>query len=210
MPKFKAIIFDLGKVIFDLSFDRTFESWATNSGKQLDDIKSKFQFGEVSDMFERGEISAGQFRAEVTQSLDLKITDEDFDKGWCDIYLDTYNGVDDLLVNLKSNYRLVALTNTNIIHNGVWKLKYAETLQHFEMIFSSHELRVRKPEKKFYRLVLDYLKLEPQEIIFLDDNIDNIKGAEELGIRTICVNSYEQMTRELMEELQLDDKIGSI
>jgi len=164
---------------YNLSFERTFQSWATNSGKQVDDIKSNFRFDELSDKFERGEISAKQFRAEVMHRLDIKLTDDQFDTGWCDIYLDTYNGVDDLLVNLKRNYKLIALTITNIIHIGVWKIKYSETLQHFEKIFTSHELRVRKPEKN-YQMVLDHLKLKPEQTIFLDDNIDNIKGAAEL------------------------------
>lgn len=92
---------------------------------------------------------------------------------------------------------IVALTNTNIIHSKFWKMKYANTLQHFQKIFSSHELKERKPDTKAYQIVLDYLQVEPQRTVFLDDNIDNIKGADQLGIKTILVTSYDQMTDEL-------------
>ncbi len=155
MDKPGALIFDLGKVVFDVSFDRTFQFWASASGQRFADIKSKFLFDEVSDNFERGDISAEEFRTVVSKRLDIALPDEDFDKGWCDIYLDTYNGIEILLADLKRHYKLVALTNTNIIHDKVWRVKYADTLEYFEKIFSSPELKTRKPEKKAYQIVLD-------------------------------------------------------
>lgn len=198
MATFQSVVFDLGKVVFDLSFDRTFKSWATSSGKQFDYIKSKFVFDELSDKFERNEISPEQFRMRVSQRLDIKLSDGDFDRGWCDLYLDIYNDIDNLLISLKRNYKLVALTNTNAIHNKVWRVKYTDTLRHFEKIFSSHEIGTRKPEEKSFKIVLDYLPCNPAEIIFLDNNDDNIKGANELGIATILVTSQVQMREELL------------
>ena len=197
MYNYKAIIFDLGKVVFDLSFDRTFQFWANASGREFDDIKNKFQFDTFFDKFEKDEITSGQFRTEISKRLNLKLSDDEFDKGWCDLYLDTYRGIDNLLADLKQNYKIVALTNTNIIHSKVWNMKYADTLRHFQKIFSSYELKERKPDTKAYQIVLDYLQAEPQKTVFLDDNIDNIKGAEQLGIKTILVTSFEQMTDEL-------------
>ncbi len=81
METFQSVIFDLGKVVFDFSFDRVFQSWATSSGTPFADIKSKFVFDELSDKFERSEISSEQFRTLVSQRLNIKLTDEDFDKG---------------------------------------------------------------------------------------------------------------------------------
>ena len=197
MSRYKAIIFDLGKVIFDLSFDRTFKFWAARSCIQFNEIKNKFKFNEIFDKFEKDEINANEFRSKISQQLNLKLTDEEFDEGWCDLYLDVYNGIDNLLSDLKKQYKLVALTNTNCIHSKVWKEKYAPILEHFEKIFSSNEMKVRKPETEAYQMVLDYLKIPAQQIIFLDDNIENIKGAGELGIKTLLVTSSQQMVNEL-------------
>jgi putative hydrolase of the HAD superfamily len=77
------------------------------------------------------------------------------------------------------------LTNTNTIHNRIWRLKYADTLRHFEKIFSSHEIETRKPERESYQIVLDYLNCKPTETIFLDDNLENILGAKNLGMATV-------------------------
>jgi len=198
VPAFQSVIFDLGKVVFDVSFDRVFQSWAASSRRTFEYIKSRFAFDELFDKFERNEISPAQFRAAVSKRLDIQISDEDFDRGWCDLYLPVYNDIDNLLLSLKRNCKLVALTNTNVIHNSVWRVKYAETLQHFEKIFSSHEIGTRKPEEKSFRIVIDYLQCKPVEAIFLDDNADNIKGAKELGIATILVTSQEKMRAELL------------
>lgn len=203
MTEFKALIFDLGKVVFDLSFDRVFQSWATSSSEQFEEIKSKFQFDQLFDKFEKNEVSAEEFRTSISKRLNLKLNDTDFDNGWCDLYLDIYEDIDNLLTELKYNYKLVALTNTNIIHNKIWRVKYADILRHFEKIFSSHEIQTRKPESKSYQIVLDYLKCKPTETLFLDDNSDNIRGAEKLGIKTILVTSTEQMKHDLQKLVTL-------
>ncbi|MGI4741481.1 MAG: HAD-IA family hydrolase [Janthinobacterium lividum] len=91
----------------------------------------------------------------------------------------------------------MALTNTNSIHAQVWKTKYRESLRHFDKVFCSHELKTRKPEKQAYHCVLDYLGVEPQQTIFLDDSQANTTGAAQLGIQTILVESPQQMQVDL-------------
>lgn len=45
----------------------------------------------------------------------------------------------------------------------------------------------RKPEEQFYLKLLDRLKLNPEEVVFLDDFGRNLKTAEKMGFRTIKV-----------------------
>lgn len=201
METYKALIFDLGKVVFDLSFDNVFQFWASASGQQADAITGKFQFDDLFDEFERDEVSAKEFRSELSRRLGLKLTDNVFDAGWCSLYLATYAGIDELLSSLKEQYQLVALTNTNSIHAQVWKVKYRETLSHFDKVFCSHELQTRKPEKQAYQSVLSYLGTSPQQTIFLDDSRVNIVGAAALGIQTIWVESQPQMLADLRKRL---------
>lgn len=197
MTPYKALIFDLGKVVFDLSFDRVFHAWAKASNKPADELKAAFQFDELFDQFEKAAVTPQHFRGELSKRLGLALTDHAFDAGWCGLYLATYSGIDGLLAQLKKQYQLVALTNTNCIHGPVWQLKYADTLRYFDRVFSSHELRARKPEAAAYHHVLDYLQVQPAEAIFLDDNQANVKGAAQLGLKTIWVTSYDQMTAAL-------------
>lgn len=197
MTPYKALIFDLGKVVFDLSFDRVFHAWARTSGKPADELRAAFRFDALFDQFETAAVTPPHFRAELSKRLGITLTDHEFDAGWCALYLAPYPGVEALLARLKKQYQLVALTNTNCIHGLVWQLKYTDTLRHFDRVFSSHELHARKPEAAAYRHVLDYLRVQPAEVVFLDDSPANVEGAAQLGLTTILVTSYDQMSAAL-------------
>jgi glucose-1-phosphatase len=197
MIEIKGIIFDLGKVVFDLSEDLIIKNWEASSNKQLIDFRSDLRFIDLSHRFEKADISAVQLRKGVLEILEIDLSDMVFDNGWCSLYLEPYLGINKLLARLKHNYKIVALTNTNIIHAKVWKEKYKDILNCFESVFSSHEIKSRKPEKKSFEIVIKYLGLEPRKILFLDDNPNNIDAAKELGIKTILVNSQLQMFNDL-------------
>jgi glucose-1-phosphatase len=197
MKKYAAIIFDLGKVIIDISPERILGFWAKASGKDLEEVKGRFAFDDFHERFERGEVSEAEFRKVVSQHLGVQLSDADFDCGWCDIYNGIYEGIDDLLMELKGEYRVVALTNTNILHARAWQALYGETMGHFEHIFSSHEIGARKPERRAYEMVLGHLGVQPERAVFLDDVEANVRAAEAMGISGIVVTSPVQMRAEL-------------
>ncbi|MBC7863822.1 MAG: HAD family phosphatase [Bacteroidia bacterium] len=197
--QYKAIIFDLGKVVFDYSFDNTFNFIAALTGKDFSFVKNNFPLDDQWELFEKGLKTPQEISSHVSACIQHEISLTDFEKAWDVLYLDLYSGMEELLVELKRNYRVIALTNTNEIHAKVWRKKYANALSHFEKILSSHELKMRKPEKEIYQAAIDFLGMNPQEIIFLDDLPENIKAANEMGITGIQVFSFEQMKGELKE-----------
>ena len=201
MQTYKAIIFDLGKVIFDLSFEQTFEHWAKTSKKPIKDIRARYMFDETYENFERGDISEEQFRSETKEKLGLTMSDVQFDEGWNNLYKPVYEGIETYLKELKTKFKIVALTNTNVIHHRVWSEKYESTLSLFEEVFCSHLLKCRKPEKEAYQHVLNRINSSSNEVIFLDDNLDNIEGAKKIGIKAILVENQEKMRHDLEREL---------
>ena len=129
--------------------------------------------------------------------LEFKTSDEEFDKGWNSMYMELVPGIEQLLQELRQTYRLVVLTNTNAIHAQKWPILFSSVLGYFEKVFSSHEIGARKPEKKAYETVLDYLGLDPHRIIYLDDNLEFVRAAAEMNIESICVTSFKQMVDEM-------------
>lgn len=199
MEKFSAIVFDLGNVIFDVSFDNIFNSWAKVSGVPGEDIKRKFKFGKgkVVRDFSKGKISSGTFRRQLSEELGFHMPDSLFDKGWNSIFLEKRSGIDEILETLHGKYRLIALSNTNEIHHAECKRRYREQLKHFEQIFCSHEIHAYKPEQKAYDAVIRFLQLPPSNILFLDDGKSNVLGAKKSGMKTIHVRSATQMREQL-------------
>jgi HAD superfamily hydrolase (TIGR01509 family) len=50
-------------------------------------------------------------------------------------------------------------------------------------------VRIRKPDPRIFHLVLDRLKLNAADAVFLDDTEENVVAARQLGIRSIKVIS---------------------
>ncbi|UCF70180.1 MAG: HAD family phosphatase [candidate division WOR-3 bacterium] len=197
MKKYRAIIFDCGGVIFDFHPNRVYEHWALVGGSDADSIERKFVLGETYQQFERGEIDASQFRKHISNMIELDINEAGFDDGWNSLYGDFVPGIERLLRHLAQSYRLVALTNTNEIHARKWRTMCAPVLPYFERVFSSHEMHARKPEREAYEIVLKYLILHPEEVIFLDDNPEYVSAAMRLNIDSIHVTSFGQMVEGL-------------
>ncbi|MDP8242160.1 MAG: HAD family phosphatase [Candidatus Celaenobacter antarcticus] len=195
--KYKALIFDLGNVIIDISPKNTCDYWAEICGIDPRELYVAFPFDETYAKFERGEISPDIFRAHVMKCLKIDLTKRNFDEGWEQILIQLRKNIPEMLQDLSKSFRIVALSNTNEIHVPMWLEMCKPILPYFEKIFPSNEIGYRKPEHNAYRFVLDYLQLSPEEIVFLDDNHENILAAEKVGMKVVQVESYYQMMKKL-------------
>jgi len=195
--KYKALIFDLGNVIIDISPKNACDYWAEVCGIQPEILYFAFPFDETYAQFERGEIIPEIFRKYVSKCLNITLSQKEFDEGWKQILIQPRGNIEVLLRNLKKSYRIVALSNTNEIHVPMWQEMCTPILPYFEKIFSSNEIGFRKPEQDSFQCVLDYLQIHPNEAVFLDDNYENILAAEKIGMKVIHVESYDQMVNEL-------------
>ena len=54
----------------------------------------------------------------------------------------------------------------------------------FNYVFESWKLGLRKPEEAIYKYILNFLKLSPENILFIDDLGINLKPAKKLGFNT--------------------------
>ena len=55
-------------------------------------------------------------------------------------------------------------------------------------------------------IAIDEFDLKPEELLFIDDNIDNIDGAKRLGINTIKVNKGTNLYSEIIKFLNCNSK----
>ncbi|MFH1503369.1 MAG: HAD-IA family hydrolase [Candidatus Diapherotrites archaeon] len=59
----------------------------------------------------------------------------------------------------------------------------------FDVVLISCEQKMRKPNPAFYKLLIKKLKTRPSEILFIDNQIWNIKPAKKLYLKTIVFKS---------------------
>ena len=106
------------------------------------------------------------------------------------------------LKKIKGNLLQACLTNNiqpmgkeNFAGNVSASGKHDEVMQMFDFVFESSKENVRKPDPEFYLRACERGKIEPSEVVFLDDLGINLKPAKKLGMKTIkVVNSTEALT----------------
>jgi putative hydrolase of the HAD superfamily len=184
-----ALLFDLGGVVFEIDFGRTFARWAAHAGEELETIRSRFSFDEFYARHERGEIHAGEYFESLRYSLRINLSDAQFADGWTDIFRDEIAGVARLLRLVKDRIPLYAFTNSNPTHMTVWASRYSETLKTFRRVFVSSDLGMRKPEPEAFVAIGTRIAVPLDRILFFDDTRENVEGALALGMQAVHVGS---------------------
>jgi glucose-1-phosphatase len=190
----KNLIFDLGGVILDLSVERTLQSFADISGLKKERVKELFISSKGFLDYEKGEIGDEEFRSFVRELYSVQVDDKALDVSWNAMLLGIPQHKLDLLISLKAKFNVYLLSNTNNIHlnyinDQIMTPVFGEPSldRYFHKAYYSHYMKKRKPDANIYEQVLDENNLKPHETLFLDDNADNIAGANALGIRTVHV-----------------------
>lgn len=86
---------------------------------------------------------------------------------------------------LSSKYRLAVVSDAWPSLKSVFEKAGMDKF--FDAFEISSELGVTKPDEKMYLKALNDLNVLPKNTIFVDDNIDNCKGAMELGIYSVLL-----------------------
>lgn len=192
----KAIVFDLGNVLipFDYSIAvKRLNAKEENLGETfMAFYKTNY---ELHRSFERGDLSEEEFIIKMLNALQNKIDEETFCKIYSEIF--TVNGnVASLLPELKQNYKLVLLSNTNAIHKKYGWEQY-EFIKYFDKLILSHEVNAVKPEEKIYKTVETCTGFQPEAHIFIDDILEYVEGAKKLGWDGIQFLGYDNLVMEL-------------
>ena len=70
-------------------------------------------------------------------------------------------------------------------------------LKKFDGIIISGEVKIIKPDPGIYYLAINNFNLIPNETIFIDDNLDNIKAAQTIGFKTIHLKDPSIIRKEI-------------
>lgn len=111
---------------------------------------------------------------------------------------------DDIFTKLKNKYnniKIIIATN-HLSYVEEFINKYFDTTYLDDVIISANINKI-KPSANFYNFILEKFNIKSKELLFLDDNVENIDGANKLNIRTIKVeknmNLYEEVCKFISE-----------
>lgn len=100
-----------------------------------------------------------------------------------------YKNVVEYVHSLKKKCNIAILSNLMAFDKVRINKQY--NLSKFDKVYLSFEIGMRKPNKEIYEYVQNDLEINPQDILFIDDDEDNIMVAQACGWNTCQVFGYE-------------------
>ena len=193
-----ALLFDLGRVVLDLDFNRTLRHWANHAGCEPARLMERFSRDELYQRHERGEISDQAFFTGLRSSLGIDISDAQFLDGWNAIFVGEIPGMRRLLARAARRLPLYAFSNTNIPHVEYFSTRFSDLLGHFREIFVSSSIGLRKPDAEAYDHVVKAIGMPAHRVVFFDDLVENVAGAQACGLTAVHVTSPDDVAAALL------------
>ncbi|WP_441241635.1 HAD-IA family hydrolase [Tardiphaga sp. 768_D3_N2_1] len=184
-----ALLFDIGRVVLDIDFNRVLEVWSDHARCKPDHIVTRFTRGDVYMQHERGQLSDDAFFAHLRDTLTIDLTPAQFLEGWNALFVGEMPGIADLLARASARWPLYAFSNTNPAHVAHFSQRHADLLNHFRSVFLSSSIGLRKPDAEAYRHVISEIGMPADRIVFFDDLAENIEAARACGLQTVHVTS---------------------
>lgn len=199
MSNINTIIFDLGGVLIDWNPMYVYKDYFESEEKR------DYFFAHICTSEWNEEQDAGRSIVEATQTLITQFPDweqpiRDYYGRWTEMLNGPIHEAVALFRKLKelNKYKMYALTNWQADLFNIALVRYS-FLHWFDGRVVSGEEKMRKPFPEFYQVLLDRYNVKPEEALFIDDNLRNVKAAEQLGIPSIHFRSPQQLLESLKE-----------
>ena len=206
MKNSKAILFDLGAVILNINYQNTIDEFRKLGIKNASTFYSKKTQTNLFNQIETGEITPIKF-LEKLQKKTTKATIYQVEEAWNAMLLDLPKERIKVLKNLKKDYHLFLLSNTNAIHISAIKKYLGQDVYNafynlFTKVYYSYEIGFRKPNKEAFQLVLKENNLKANKVLFIDDSLQHIEGARKLAMKTHHLKDGEEITTLFADRFQ--------
>jgi HAD superfamily hydrolase (TIGR01509 family) len=201
------VLFDLGNVLVHIHPG----AFLQMLGISTPEDKTYYQprIIDIARKYERGDESTEQFMARLDllfnspdngrrRDRDAKkiLTSSDFRRAMLAVIGQPIVGMDELVQRVAATVPLGLLSNTNPIHFD-FCLETLRVLQLIPSHFLSYELKSFKPESKIFERVREILKLNPGDVLYVDDLPENVEAASAIGFAGYLFEGPKQLEQHL-------------
>lgn len=135
------------------------------------------------------------FCEELQREIDYEILTEAFLNVTLDKTVITY------IKKLKAKY-IIGMITDNKVDRIETILKELNLQDLFDVVVISAEVHAEKTEEKIFEVALDRSRLEPQEIVFIDNTARNLEVPAKMGFETIYFDDEKRDLAELKQVLE--------
>jgi FMN phosphatase YigB (HAD superfamily) len=185
----KNILFDFGGVFYDLDFSKTSEAFKALGFTDFDNQFTQYQADTLFQQLETGAISPEVFFSNIQSLLPAPVTHEQIRNAWNALLLGYRSTSLAYLAELKKEYQLFLLSNTNQIHYDYFTAQLLEQTPYpslesfFTKAYYSQQVGLRKPDIEVFEHILKDAGIKAEETLFIDDSYTNFPNAEKLGMK---------------------------
>lgn len=190
----EVVVFDMGGVLVRLASLPEL----LGVGGDTSDFWPRWLSSPSVRQFERGGDTAENFAERLVVELELQIGPEEFLTNFTAFCTGLYPGAAKLVSEVSLVCRTALLSNTNALHwNGQVDGEVIRNLCNVN--FLSFQMGLLKPDAQVFNHVASELSVEPDQILFLDDNQVNVDGALAAGWRAEVATGPIEARRTLAE-----------
>jgi len=199
VPQITTIFWDVGGVILSNGWDGAARAEAIRKF-ELDAQDFETRHGLSDAEWESGEITIETYLERTIFYRPRAFTPDEFWNFMCAQSRDLPEGhrVADEIG--RGGRYLMATLNNEAVELNLYRIRKFGLRRTFSAFFSSCFLGARKPDAEIYRRALDVTQREPAECVFIDDRLENVESARQLGMHGIQYKDGEQLRRELGEQ----------
>jgi len=188
MRRDRVIMFDLGGVLIE-NHGRAELTAMLPSPLEPHEIWTRWLASPSVRSFERGRLTPEQFATAFVAEWQIGLEPSAFIKAFTTWPKRLFEGAEALLQNLKQQYHLACLSNTNAIH---WE-RFPELHALFDSAFLSHEMGLVKPDREAFEYALNHLNTHPKDVYYFDDLLLNVSAAREAGMTAFHVETFSEI-----------------
>ena len=164
-------------------------------GISLEELKIFIENNEFQ-KFELGMINETEFLVYIAQNSNLNQKQIKIIKDQPLLKFSLRKKTYEIIKQLKNKYNIFLLSNTNSI-DFIAIDKWLNLRKIFNKCYLTYEQHHLKPSIEIYKHAEVFFGIDANKTLFLDDKIDNIRGAGKCGWNTIHVTSEDQLINEL-------------
>lgn len=195
--KIEALLFDLGGVVIDIDIERVFAHWAKDAGLPAHAIRRRIGQDEAYLAYECGAITLEAYFASLRRAMNVALSDDQLLAGWNAIFVGEMAGIAEVLARYKSRVPMYAFSNTNQAHIDHFRPRFGPMLGHFQKVFTSCDIGLRKPDKPAFDHVVREIGVPAGSVLFFDDSEENVTGAKAAGLTAEHVKSSAEIAAAL-------------
>jgi len=202
--KFRAIIFDIGRVLIRVDVSRAMDGLASGLSLTPKEVWSAIEKDPRWLDWQEGRISPRDWHLHITKRLGASLTFDQFTEVWNRALDPNPIHSEAFLEKLSKNYRLAMLSNTDPIHMSNEEARFP-FFRFFPMRIYSYRVGASKPNPVIYRKALQACKVRAGEAVYIDDVAAYAEAAQRLGMSGIVFQSPAQLQSDLRKlGIQID------